>query len=766
MTIVPGDDADNYPVRVTKARLKLKEYFNPETDLVNLTGCQRPRLGASWDPRKTCTPSISRCSASSRSCRGTKPRRPPPVVVVDFSSTPEDPTTDDYAAILDGTSFSDSDVAPLGNSRTAEVQVQDNNGGTATGPELTLPTEPVNDIPNVVTNPFSLTYIEKESTLLDNMVYVYDVDSPYITRAEINLYPEYEDGDALIDAVEERKQLYANNVPPRALPDGLDNITSSITTYSSTSNPGERNRVTITGIAPPEAYTFVFRSIKFQNNGPLITNVRRRIVFRVWDDLDATNDVPDPDEAMVSTRIMNLVNVNDPPVAARLQTTLTLSTPGATGIGQMIAYDLDSPTIWFNITCLPGKGNVTITDVNTGEYSYTHDPDKPGTDTFVFFAWDGELSSKFATVTVRTGSGVASPVATDLTLEVWENSPTLGTMPATDDDGPADIYRYQVTAEPSSPSSLTLEDEVLGLFRHCPAGRFTYTALSRPPPRWRARVAQAMSDLPDDFDFNAVRGTSQHPGYRADSFKFKVLDISGKVSGEATVWINIRLTRERNTLPQSFPLGGATFTTAENVALSGSTIKFLSQDNESPNNLRHEILVTAAGTTPVFDEPKYGVISPFVATDPHDPRFVYTPHPFFHGVENLRYYAIDAHGAKSDPVDLRIEVTEVNQAPFGACAADRRMDDDIKTRLGAGTEFSVVAADVADVKDDARPGERGHRHASRTVCELRGGDCGVGRHDAHARQRIVGCGVRRRRYQDSNVARRHRRRRAHGVRRR
>ena len=52
------------------------------------------------------------------------------------------------------------------------MQVQDNNGGTATGPELTLPTEPVNDIPNVVTNPFSLTYIEKESTLLDNMVYV------------------------------------------------------------------------------------------------------------------------------------------------------------------------------------------------------------------------------------------------------------------------------------------------------------------------------------------------------------------------------------------------------------------------------------------------------------------------------------------------------------------------------------------------------------------------------------------------------------------
>ena len=70
--------------------------------------------------------------------------------------------------------------------------------------------------------------------------------------------------------------------------------------------------------------------------------------------------------------------------------------------------------------------------------------DKPGTDTFVFFAWDGELSSRFATVTITTGTGVNDPVATELTLDVWENSPASGDMPATDDDdkdGVTDIYR-------------------------------------------------------------------------------------------------------------------------------------------------------------------------------------------------------------------------------------------------------------------------------------------------------------------------------------
>jgi hypothetical protein len=67
--------------------------------------------------------------------------------------------------------------------------------------------------------------------------------------------------------------------------------------------------------------------------------------------------------------------------------------------------------------------------------------DKPGTDTFVFFAWDGELSSRFSTITITTGTGTHAPVATELTLDVWENSLARGAMPATDADGAADIYR-------------------------------------------------------------------------------------------------------------------------------------------------------------------------------------------------------------------------------------------------------------------------------------------------------------------------------------
>ena len=206
-----------------------------------------------------------------------------------------------------------------------------------------------------------------------------------------------------------------------------------------------------------------------------------------------------------------------------------------------------------------------------------------------------------------------------------------------------------------------------------------------------------MENLPSDFDYNAVRGTDRHPGHRADFFDFKVVDTSGKTSETARVWINVRLTRESNTPPVSNPIS---LSTVENVPVSGASVRFDSGDAESPNHLRHEILVTAPGVVPAFAAPALGTITPGAPDDPHDPRFVYTPNPFHHGVETLRYYAVDVFGAKAEPAAFEVRVDEVNQAPRGACAADAWMDDDLADAMGRGTEFVVTAAEAGGrVKD-------------------------------------------------------------------
>jgi hypothetical protein len=688
LDISPSELTGNNPIAVSGARVGLEEPFDVDTDLLNLAGCANVTEGciignvfaAYFD--RTGELTLKPANQAPPGSPGSTRRR--------LLQQTDEPTTEEYVAVLDSTTFQDTNNNPAGTSRSAKVTIVDTLGAMAIGPLVTLSTVPVNDAPVINVNVLSLNYTEKELVSLNPTTVVFDVDSQYYTRAQVELFPPNEAGDTLVYAIEERKARYRDNIPPLDIPLGVDSLQVDIDLNSDTPN-----FVIITGNAPSDVYKFALDSIKFRNNGPKITNTMRKITYRIFDDLGLGNDLPNPEKPGIAVRNMLLFNVNDPPVANQRQTPLILQRPGASGISQLLATDPEDDVITFNITCLPGKGTVTLNDVNTGEYTYVSDPDKPGTDTFVFFAWDGELSSRFATVTVRSGAGIAAPVATDMTLEVWESSATSGLMPATDPDGPADIYRYQISSEPNSPSALVLTQGVASLFRYSSVSGFVYTAATTSVVV--RRVSDAMAALPLEFDFNAVRGTAQHPGYHADTFTFKVIDLAGRVSNEARVWINVRLTRERNTPPISTALAGADFTTTENVPLAGAAVAYRSADVESPNNLVHTILVTPASVTPAFAGPRFGAISR-VSSDVNDARFQYTPSPFFHGVENLRYFATDAHGAQSQPVDLRITVTEVNQAPMGACAPASAMDADVKIAMGTGSALVIAASEGATIK--------------------------------------------------------------------
>jgi hypothetical protein len=727
LTIAPADVAVDFPVSVVGAKLKLKNYFNPETDELSLPGCANITVGCVVGANENIfaiyLPAIGELELMSINDDGVPPafqtarKRRRVLLGRELLQDVEDPVTDDFADALSDAQFADSDVDPSGEARDAEVEVVDSGNQVAAGPEVEVPTDPTNDLPNVFLQAcfvvsegvaavqedlnfvFPVTYYEKETVYLNTETIVFDPDGTTLTKAEVLFEPAFEPNDVITYADAERRALYLAADETWTPPDDLDDLTVEITTSST--SPTTPNKVTVTGTASFAAYVWVLNALQFTNMGPRIDTLERKITYLVYDAEGAASALPNTETSTPDCEgylVMDLVNVNDPPVADAVQTTLVLSEPGASGDGLMLASDPDSDVIWYNITCLPSKGEVTILDVNAGTYRYTHDPDVPGTDTFVFFAWDGELSSRFATVTVRTGTGDFAPVATSLTIEVWENSPTTGVMPATDADGAEDIYRFQIVTEPESPASLVLAEETAALFRHAPTGAFTYTATSASPTV--ARVAEAMSNLPLDFDFNAVRGTAAHPGYRADAFEFKVLDANGLTSETATVYVNVRLTRESNTPPVSSPLA---LVTQENTPLSGASVKFNSLDAESPANVRHEIYVSPADEEDpeeTFAPPRLGALSPLNPADVHDARFVYAPTPFFHGVETLRYVSIDAHGARSAPAELVITIEEVNQAPAGACAAESPMDTDVATALGAGSAFVVSAAAAAEIRVD------------------------------------------------------------------
>jgi len=74
--------------------------------------------------------------------------------------------------------------------------------------------------------------------------------------------------------------------------------------------------------------------------------------------------------------------------------------PGDTATGTLQATDADGDPLTFSIVSQGTKGVASVTDANTGAYSYAPSAGAIGTDSFTFKANDGELDSNIATVTI------------------------------------------------------------------------------------------------------------------------------------------------------------------------------------------------------------------------------------------------------------------------------------------------------------------------------------------------------------------------------
>ncbi len=92
-----------------------------------------------------------------------------------------------------------------------------------------------------------------------------------------------------------------------------------------------------------------------------------------------------------------LTTVNLAPVAvdAAIETNEDTSVNGT-----LQATDVDSPSLTYSIAVNPTHGTVNITDTATGAYTYTPDANYNGSDSFMFRAYDGQLNSNPATVSI------------------------------------------------------------------------------------------------------------------------------------------------------------------------------------------------------------------------------------------------------------------------------------------------------------------------------------------------------------------------------
>ncbi|NIK69490.1 Ig-like domain-containing protein [Paenibacillus sp. BK720] len=182
-------------------------------------------------------------------------------------------------------------------------------------------------------------------------------------------------------------------------------------------------------------------------------------------------------DSNVATVNLTINAVNDAPAANNSSKTTDENTPVN---GSVTGQDVENSALTYVLDTAPVHGTVVLN--SDGTYTYTPNPNYSGSDSLTFKAYDGELYSAPATVSITINEVNEAPVTQNDTLQTEEDKSLNGSVHATDDDG--DTLHYSVVGQPAH-GDLTLNGD----------GTFTYT----PDPNYNG---------PDSFTFKANDGTA------------------------------------------------------------------------------------------------------------------------------------------------------------------------------------------------------------------------------------------------------------------
>src|SRR5262249_21174662 len=136
-------------------------------------------------------------------------------------------------------------------------------------------------------------------------------------------------------------------------------------------------------------------------------------------------------DSNIARIILTVTPVNDAPVAQDGSAEGNEDTPIT---GALVATDIDSPVLTYNVVTQAAHGTVVLDPAAT--FLYTQHADFNGSDSFAFSANDGSLDSNIASVSLTVHPVNDAPVAQDGSARGDEDTKIFGMLIATDIDSP------------------------------------------------------------------------------------------------------------------------------------------------------------------------------------------------------------------------------------------------------------------------------------------------------------------------------------------
>jgi len=157
---------------------------------------------------------------------------------------------------------------------------------------------------------------------------------------------------------------------------------------------------------------------------------------------------------------INVAHVNKPPVSAAASYSVA---ENSTLSGRLPATDRDNDNITYVVANPPANGSLTM-DAATGAFTYIPNQYFYGSDTFLFAASDGQLTSQQSAIQIDVAHVNQPPISAAASYSVAENGTLSGQLHATDRDNDNITY---VVARPPARGSLTM-DAATGAFTYVP----------------------------------------------------------------------------------------------------------------------------------------------------------------------------------------------------------------------------------------------------------------------------------------------------------
>ena len=163
-----------------------------------------------------------------------------------------------------------------------------------------------------------------------------------------------------------------------------------------------------------------------------------------------------------ATVTINIAASNEAPSANNSAFSLNEDTPSS---GQLSATDPDGDSLTYSIVNQGSKGTVAITNISSGNYTYTPNNNVNGSDSFTFRVNDGTVNSATATVSVTITAVNDPPTANSSSLTTSENTAKNGQLTGNDPDG--DALTYSILNQ-GSKGSVVITNTSNGNFTYTP----------------------------------------------------------------------------------------------------------------------------------------------------------------------------------------------------------------------------------------------------------------------------------------------------------